>query len=102
MLRNRAFGHARFTVRLFGRGVFVGLLGLALTVAIVSFLTACRCDEPFIRTDSSLQNSPQPDGPPKTPASGAAPNANVKDNPPLQVLPAIPTIPTDTKTNGGN
>jgi hypothetical protein len=44
---------ARFTVRLFRRGVFLGLLTLAISLSIVSFLTACICDDPlyYLRKD---------------------------------------------------
>lgn len=55
MSKNRTVTRTRFTIRLFGRGVFVGLLGLALTISILSFLTACICDDmlnaAFVRKD---------------------------------------------------
>src|SRR5262249_3870672 len=47
MARNQLLVPVRFTARLFGRGVFCGLFTLALTIAILSFLTSCECDEPF-------------------------------------------------------
>ena len=61
MPKNRTATRARLTIRLFGRGVFVGLLGLALTMAILSFLTACICDDmynaAFLRHDE-IKDSP--------------------------------------------
>jgi hypothetical protein len=76
MLGTQRFAPVRFAIRQLGRGVFFGLLGLALTVATVSFLTACRCMEPFV-------------GPPP-------------DVRPAMDKSASPTPQTDAKTSGGN
>ena len=79
MPTNQLWAPARFATRLLGRSVFLGLLTLALAVAIVSFLTACWCDRPFI-TVTSRDIPPPSDG--KTTISPCdvpvAPPANTK------------------------
>ena len=42
--RTRLCQHMRHVVR----AIFAGLLALAIGVSIVSFLTACKCLEPFV------------------------------------------------------
>jgi hypothetical protein len=69
---------ARITARLFGRGVFLGLLTLALSISIMSFLTACICwpnSGPYIRQDDI---KPTPIAPSELPVI-PPPNAK-KDN----------------------
>ncbi len=39
---------SRRIFRLVGAGFFTGLLVFAISIAIVSFLTACACMEPFV------------------------------------------------------
>jgi hypothetical protein len=84
----------RYFVRLFGRGVFVALAGLAVAIAIVSFLTACRCGEPFIVQDRSqpIVTKPSREDSEKTL------NTNQKAPPPPQ-LTSIPAAPPNTKDN---
>jgi hypothetical protein len=82
----------RYFVRLFGRGVFVALAGLALAIATVSFLTACRCDEPFINRSEPIVTKPSREDIDK------ALNTNPKTPPPLPQPITIPPIP-DTKGN---
>lgn len=48
MADRKAFRALRRLVRPAALGIFSGLLALALGVAIVSFLTACKCMEPFV------------------------------------------------------
>jgi hypothetical protein len=74
VLRNRVSGYALFSARLFARGAFAGLLGLALAVAVVSFLTACKCDDLFVNPVPLKDGPPPPeqkDGPlPATKSGG--------------------------------
>jgi hypothetical protein len=62
MSTNRPWSPARFATRLLGRSVSLGLLTLALVIAIISFLTACRCDEPYLglvpRRDTVIPTGP--------------------------------------------
>jgi hypothetical protein len=38
----------RRVLRPLGLGFFSGLLALAIGIAVMSFLTACKCMEPFV------------------------------------------------------
>lgn len=74
---------SRTIARLIGRGVLGALLALALAVAGVSFLTACRCDEPLV--GPKVIDAPPPPNSPTAPSDPAAlpvtpPPANLKDN----------------------
>lgn len=99
MTKNRTVAHAKFTLRLFGRGVFFALLALALTVAITSFLTACSCKlvEYTVHgpTSNPTHDSEDTVIPPDTkyvfPPSP-------KTLPPSDNLPAV-SIPSDKKDN---
>ena len=81
----------RYFVRLFGRGVFVALAGLAVAIAIVSFLTACRCEDQFL--NRLHWNGAQP----SREDSEKAPDTNQKAPPPQLI--SIPPAPPDKKDN---
>ncbi len=84
MSNNRTVARARFTARLFGRGVFVGLLGLALTIAIMSFLTACICfPTPYSLRQDEIKTTPPGDhtiGSPPGDLPVIPPSSDKKDN----------------------
>ncbi|HEV3440450.1 MAG TPA: hypothetical protein VG122_24055 [Gemmata sp.] len=83
MSNNRTVARARFTARLFGRGVFVGLLGLALTITIMSFLTACICfPNSSIRQDEIMTTAPGDHtiGSPPSNLPVIPPSSDKKDN----------------------
>lgn len=87
MLRTHVSGHARFAARLLGRGAFFGLLGLAVTIAVVSFLTACKCNEPIVLKD--------PIQPPREGREAPTPTEQPATTQPEKAAP-----PADAKANG--
>jgi hypothetical protein len=76
--------------------VFVGLLSLALTIAFLSFMTACKCVEYNIYgpVQRPVRNSDDDSPPPDT--KYIYPPIETKTLPPTSDLPVIP-IPGDKK-----
>ena len=98
MSNNRPVARARLTLRLFCRGVFLGLLSLAITIATMSFLTACKCVEYSVHetVKHPVRKSDDTELPSDTKI--IYPSIDTKPQPSTNDLPTIP-IPGDKKDN---
>jgi hypothetical protein len=91
MARNQFLVPVRFAARLFGRGVFFGLCTLALTIVILSFLTACECDQPFCGL-VPIREKPNFSKPVETPKTGSS-SADCPDPANVLVVPPVTNTP---------